>query len=42
LRWLEGAEDDLRELDLNRWREQANNREEWTPVVKDAEVLRGP
>jgi hypothetical protein len=29
LRWLEDEENDIRELKVKRWRQKANNREEW-------------
>jgi acid phosphatase class B len=36
LRWLEDAENYLRELEM--WN-KANNREDWTSVVKEAKIL---
>ena len=42
LRWLDGAEEDLRQLKVKRWRQKALNREEWAVVIKEAKVLRGP
>ena len=42
LRWLDGVEEDLRQLKVKRWRQKALNREEWEVVIKEAEVLRGP
>jgi hypothetical protein len=41
LRWLGDAENDLRELKVNKWRQKANNKEEWTSVIKETEVHRG-
>jgi hypothetical protein len=42
MRWVEDVENDLRELKVKRWRQNPNNREEWTLVVKESEVRRGP
>ncbi|KAJ9585483.1 hypothetical protein L9F63_002722 [Diploptera punctata] len=39
LQWLD--EEDLRQLKVKRWRQKASNREEWTVVMKEAEVLIG-
>lgn len=39
LRFLGDVEDDLRELKVKRWKKKTNNREEWTPVVKEVKVL---
>jgi hypothetical protein len=39
LRLLEDAKNDLRELQVERWREQGDNKE-WTSVLKEAEVCR--
>jgi hypothetical protein len=40
LRWVKDAENDLRELKMKRWSQQANERDEWTSVLKDVKVLR--
>jgi hypothetical protein len=37
---MEDVENDLRELNLKRWRQKAINKEEWRSVVKGAKVLR--
>jgi hypothetical protein len=42
LRWIEDVENDLREMYLKRGGKEANNREEWTSVVREAKVLKGP
>ena len=42
LRWLEGVEKDPQEMNVNRWRQKAVDREEWVSVIKEAKVLRGP
>jgi hypothetical protein len=39
LRWLGDAENDLRELQVKRWRQQADNNE-WAFVLKEAKVVR--
>jgi hypothetical protein len=37
------VEEDLRMLDVKRWRRKALEREEWTFVIKEANVkLKGP
>jgi hypothetical protein len=36
------AENDLRELNVKWWRQNASNKEEWTSVVKKVKVFRGP
>jgi len=42
LRWLEDGENDLREMKVKRWRQQAVGREEWASVIEKAKTLRGP
>jgi hypothetical protein len=37
--WLEDVENDLRDLKLKRWRQDANNREEWEFLVKGTVLL---
>jgi hypothetical protein len=39
LRRLEDAENDLQELEAKRWRQKANNREEWSTVVNDTKFF---
>ncbi|KAJ9583487.1 hypothetical protein L9F63_022168 [Diploptera punctata] len=41
-RWLDKVEEDLRQLKVKRWRQNASNREEWAIVMKETKVLRGP
>jgi hypothetical protein len=36
LRWLEDIKNDLREIEVKRWRQTAANRAEWASVIKDA------
>jgi hypothetical protein len=33
MRWLEGVEKDLREVNFKRWRQKAVDREEWASVI---------
>jgi hypothetical protein len=42
LRWLEDAVNDLRELNVKRWRQKENNREEWIFDVIEDKVLKEP
>jgi hypothetical protein len=42
LRWLDDVENDSRVMKVKRWREKAENREEWTFVIKEAKVFKGP
>jgi hypothetical protein len=42
LRWLEDVQKDLREMEVNRWRQQAVDREEWASVIREAKAVRGP
>jgi hypothetical protein len=37
LRWLEDVENDVSELKVTRWKEKANNKEEWTSALKEVE-----
>jgi hypothetical protein len=36
------VENDLRSLKVKRWRQNANNREQWESVIKEAKVLGEP
>jgi hypothetical protein len=38
LRWLEDEENDLRVLIVKRWRQIANETEDWVTVVKEVKV----
>jgi hypothetical protein len=38
LRWLDYVEDDLKTLEVRRWRKKAEDREEWTIILKEAMV----
>jgi hypothetical protein len=38
---LEDVENCLRELKVNRWRQKANNREEWAFVAEEDKILKG-
>jgi hypothetical protein len=40
LKLVEAVENDLREPNVERWRENANNREEMACVIKEANVLK--
>jgi hypothetical protein len=43
LRWIDDVEDDLRELDVKRWRTETFEREEWASIIKEAKAkLKGP
>jgi hypothetical protein len=42
LRWLKDEEENLWEMTVKRWRQQAVYREEWASVIKQAKALRGP
>jgi hypothetical protein len=43
LRWINDAEDDLRELGVKRRRTKALEREEWASIIKEAkDKLKGP
>ena len=37
-RWINSVEDDLRKLNVKRWRMKALNREEWTSIIREAKV----
>jgi hypothetical protein len=41
-RWLEGAEKDLREMQVKRQQQKAVGKEEWASVFKEANAFRGP
>ena len=34
--------EDLREAKVKRWQQKAVDREEWTPIIKEAKALGGP
>jgi hypothetical protein len=38
---LKGVENCLRELKVKRWRQNANNREEWVFVAEEDKILKG-
>jgi hypothetical protein len=38
LRWLDWVEDDLKTLAVRRWREMAEDREEWAIILKEEMV----
>jgi hypothetical protein len=38
LRWINDAEDDLRELGVKRWITKALEGEEWTSIIKEAKA----
>jgi hypothetical protein len=40
LRWLEDAENGILGLKLKKWKEKANNKEQWASVVKKTNVLK--
>jgi hypothetical protein len=43
LRWINGAEDDLRKLGVKRWRTKALGRVEWASIVREGKAkLKGP
>jgi hypothetical protein len=39
LRWLEEVENDLQELNVERWKGKANNSEEWACSKNEGKVL---
>jgi len=41
-RWLEDVEEDLWEMKVKRWRQNAVDKEEEASIIKEAMVLRGP
>jgi hypothetical protein len=36
---MEDVEKDLREMKVNKWQQKAGDREEWAPVIKEAEAF---
>ena len=42
VRWMEDVGKDLREIMVKRWRQKADDRQEWASVFKQATALRGP
>jgi hypothetical protein len=43
LRWILNVEEDLRNLDIKRWRIKALDRVEWASIIKEAKAkLKGP
>ena len=38
LRWIDDVEDDLRKLDVKRWRVKALDREEWASIIREAKA----
>jgi hypothetical protein len=43
LRWIDDVEDDLRKLDVKRWRAKGLDRVEWASVLREAKgKLKGP
>ncbi|KAJ4452219.1 hypothetical protein ANN_03737 [Periplaneta americana] len=41
LRWLQDVEDDLRRVGCKRWRQRAQDRDEWFLLIKEAQALHG-
>ncbi|KAJ4433533.1 hypothetical protein ANN_15842 [Periplaneta americana] len=41
-RWLDAVENDLREMEVKRWKKTAEDREAWANIMKEAKVLQGP
>jgi hypothetical protein len=41
MRYLEDAENDLKQIKFNKWRKMANNREDHGLVITEAKILRG-
>jgi hypothetical protein len=41
MRYLGDAENDLKQINLNKWRKMANNREDHGLVMTEAKILRG-
>ena len=39
-RWMDSVESDLGEMKSKRWRKKAENRGEWTIIIKEVKVLR--
>jgi hypothetical protein len=43
LRWINDVEDDLRKLDVKRWRTKALDRVEWASIIREAKAKqKGP
>jgi hypothetical protein len=43
LRWINGVEDDLRKLGVERWRTKALDRVKWASIVREGKAkLKGP
>jgi hypothetical protein len=40
LRWLDEVENVLRVMKVKKWKKNAQNREEWASVIKEAKVLK--
>ena len=38
LRWINDVGDDVRKLGVKRWRTKVLEREEWAPIIKEAEA----
>jgi len=38
LRWLESAEEDLKNMDLRNWIRKSQDREQWRAILEDAKV----
>ena len=41
LRWLQDVEDDLRRVGCRRWRQRAQDRDEWFQLIEEAQALHG-
>jgi hypothetical protein len=41
-RWLDDVENDLRVMNIKRWKKKAQNGDKWASVIKEAKVLKGP
>jgi hypothetical protein len=41
LRWLESAEEDLKNMGVRNWRRKAEDREQGTAIVEEAKVHKG-
>jgi hypothetical protein len=43
LKWIDDVEDNLRNMDIKRWRIKALDRVEWVSIIKEAKAkLKGP